>query len=46
MNVTSFGDDELQYVETISGGAGAVSVFSCLITIHSIQRVFFPTRAV
>ena len=29
MNVTTFGDEELQYIETIAGGAGAVSGNSC-----------------
>lgn len=28
MNITAFGDDLSQYIETISGGAGAVSFFS------------------
>ena len=35
MNITAFGDDRCQYVETISGGSGAVSCssfFSFLLT--------------
>lgn len=27
MNITAFGDQHRQYIETISGGSGAVSVF-------------------
>ena len=27
MNITAFGDALCQYIETISGGAGAVSLF-------------------
>lgn len=31
MNITAFGDNRCQYVETISGGSGAVSCFSSVL---------------
>ena len=31
MNITAFGGDDYQYIETISGGSGAVSRFTILI---------------
>lgn len=42
MNITAFGDGRCQYIETLSGGSGAVSVcviyvliqFSAVIGLH------------
>ena len=31
MNNTTFGDDTFGYYETVAGGAGAVSVFTCYV---------------
>ena len=31
MNVTAFGDNRCQYMETISGGSGAVSCLSSVL---------------
>ena len=35
MNITAFGGDDYQYIETISGGSGAVSRFTILIQFNS-----------